>query len=157
MAKMCSFDKLPDEILMKIISYLPFKSFTKSIPLVNKRFRQLSQESLLWTNLEIGGNFSEKDEQEYVDKICDDIFPKCPHLKSLTTKDTNNVLKIIGSAFRMCKEIHTLKLTSSSEHGSFLYHDILEAIGKNKKLRKLDLHMYKVIFIECDFCAPNCY
>ena len=115
---------LSDEMALYILRHLPHKSLM-TISLVNKKFRDLSRDDSLWTELTI-----DYEDIKHNEESCGELVHRC---KELTIRvSTRGNSKMLGELANLEKlEVLNLMITE--------YHDSLIPIMKSvfKKLRKL--------------------
>ena len=135
MSTMTSFDSIPDEIVVRILEFLPFEFVANRIPLVNSRFRRLSRDPSLWTKLEFRlsrGHFIE-DEEDFADWLRNTTLPRCTLLKELRIHNMDKINRLGESALDLCGKIRVLALTLTGESPG---EGLIRAVGRHKNLRQ---------------------
>jgi hypothetical protein len=58
-------DELPEELMVKVLSFIPSRALLSNVALVSKKMSRLVNDALLWTHVE----FKFKDSPEYVSAV----------------------------------------------------------------------------------------
>jgi len=96
---MTTINDLPDEILLKIFKHLPAEDVSMTVPLVNHRWRALSQTASLWNHLTFTPPINMSDEQ--VTRALQTIS----HLKSFRLQHGEDFDLIVDALCQYCPDI----------------------------------------------------
>ena len=122
------FDDLPNEILLKIFSYLNFEDLAFSIQDVSLRWRLLSQDELLWRDVVF---CPDKDltEEQIINKI-----KKMPALKSFCSAQNTSPF-VLQYLCKWCKKITSIDLDLHQCMEPALFESILNAFPNIETLK----------------------
>ncbi|HEY6436824.1 MAG TPA: F-box protein, partial [Ignavibacteriaceae bacterium] len=120
-----SLTHLPPELLAEIFSYLSTKDLARNICLVSHQFKDISQNSSLWTNLEIKSN-------KLNAKTASSLFARCFLLKKLELMWHPTPIYI--QALNVCHRLQCLKVVVDDD-----ITDLMEAIHGAPAMRELSL------------------
>jgi hypothetical protein len=96
---MTTIDDLPDEILLTIFKHLPAEDVSMTVPLVNHRWRALSQTASLWNHLTFTSPVNMSDEQVAR------VLQTMPQLKSFRLQHGEDVNLIVDTLCQYCPDI----------------------------------------------------
>jgi hypothetical protein len=100
--KMTTIDDLPDEILLTIFKHLPAEDLSMTVPLVNHRWKALSQTPSLWSHLTFTPPVNMSDKQVA------HALQTMPHLKSFRLQHGKNVDLIVDALCEYCPDIQDI-------------------------------------------------
>ena len=112
------FVRLPNEMIAKILSYIPHKQMMTSVSLVCKKFRQITcEDHLLLTDLEIGiSSFSPKFEEQSKKYI--QILNAAKRLRYLTIHVNDRLCGMLKAVGNNARNLRGLKILYST--GNFI-------------------------------------
>ena len=112
------FFRLPREMIVKILSYIPYQHLITSVSLVNKKFHQIiAEDHLMLTDLEINfSSFSPKFEEQSF-KITK-VLNSAKSLRYLTIHVNNHLCGMLEAVGKHCKQLRGLKILYST--GNFI-------------------------------------
>jgi len=99
---MTTINDLPDEILLAIFKHLPAEDMFMTVPLVNHRWRALSQTASLWNHLTFTPPINMSDEQVARS------LQTMPHLKSFRLQHGEDVDLILDTLCQYCPVIRDI-------------------------------------------------
>jgi hypothetical protein len=100
--KMTTINDLPDEILLKIFKHLPDEDVSMTVPLVNHRWRALSQAASLSNHLTFTPPINMSDEQ------VTRALQTMPHLKFFRLQHGEDVDLIVDTLCQYCPDIRDI-------------------------------------------------
>ena len=157
---MNNFDKLPDEILLKIFKYLPVIFINKSISLINKRCYQICNEPTLWREIVVqcDKNISEQTLKD----IWEVISLRSSHIKVLQIDNCGQLNGIAEKVLNLCSANMLANLTKLvlKNEKRFLSTNLFEnafSNGQWSKLEELDLsRCIQINDLIVDIILKNC-
>ncbi|XP_022249139.1 F-box/LRR-repeat protein 2-like [Limulus polyphemus] len=139
-----TIDKLPDKVILKIFSYLPHKDYG-CLSRVCKKWRRISSDSRLWTNVSLRPHVSGLHVTNYESLLALISIRFGPSLKSIELPIeliTNNVLHELATK---CSNLTTMLLDFST---AMQLHDFSRLHKFPSKLRSLCICLSDVIFMD---------
>jgi len=100
--RMLTIDHLPNEILLLIFEYLPAEDLSMTMPLVSKRWGDLSQRASLWERLTFTPPINMSDDQ------VSHALQTMPRLKSFRLKHGKLIDQIVDTLCRHCPNIRRI-------------------------------------------------
>ena len=97
---------LPDEILLKIFSYLPTYDNLRRIPLICKRFHKLSRDFTLIKDLYLTKNYDHPSQS----KVINETIVESKYLYKLTIFQRTDVEDLILNAVKFCPKLCHLEI-----------------------------------------------
>ena len=97
---------LPDEILLKIFSYLPTYDNLRRIPLICKRFHKLSRDFTLIKDLYLTKNYDHPSQS----KVINETIIESKYLYKLTIFQRRDVEDLILNAVKFCPKLCHLEI-----------------------------------------------
>ena len=97
---------LPDEVLLKIFSYLSTYDNLRRIPLICKRFQKLSRDFTLIKDLYLTKNYENPNHS----KVINETIVKSKYLYKLTIFQRRDVEDLILNAVKFCSKLRHLEI-----------------------------------------------
>ncbi|TRY79808.1 hypothetical protein TCAL_10000 [Tigriopus californicus] len=124
------FDQLPDEILIKILSYVSETDLAQKICLVSKRFYQLAMDASLWTDIRLPRDKTMEFQE------CSLLLSRSPMLQKLRMRERSDSNELAVLALEVCPMMRTLELIYCSK----LKTDFFETLAdRHSCLKELNL------------------
>ena len=125
--------RLPDEVVVSILRFLPQKDLV-NVSLINKKFRDVSRDSSLWTKLVL-----DYEDIKQSANSCQKLIDRCKQLTSLVI--TNNslnprLLNLMSIVIRAEKSLKSLQVHSSIYRWSDA---AFKKLCKMKQLQRIEL------------------
>jgi len=128
--KMTTINDLPDEILLTIFKHLPAEDVSMTVPLVNHRWRALSQTASLWNHLTFTPLINMSDEQVAR------ALQTMPRLKSFRLQHGEDVDLIVDTLCQYCPDIRDIVMDRKRGPSTTR---LLKLLTQYTKIERLDV------------------